>query len=192
MRKDFKVIFSLVNENSKVLDLGCGNGALLELLVKKKKISAKGIEIDSSKASEAIAKGISVYEGDMFEILPNYKTKSYDYVILSQTLQEVFDPHSILIEALRVGRYVIVSFPNFGYLNNRLNILFKGNIKNKELFDYCWHERKNFHPLTIFEFENYCFKNNIKLSKRIYLYNTFLFKSNPNIFAKYAVFVLEL
>lgn len=191
MRKDFKVILSLIDESSKVLDLGCGNGALLEFLIKKKKINAKGIEIDPSKASEAIAKGISVYEGDMLEILPNYKTKSYDYVILSQTLHEVYDPHAILLEALRVGKYVIVSFPNFGYLKNRLNVLLSGSIENKELFDYFWYKRKNFHPLAIFEFEQYCFENNIKVSKKVYLYGSFLFKSNPNLFAKYAVFALE-
>ncbi|PMP88485.1 MAG: hypothetical protein C0173_07145 [Desulfurella sp.] len=102
MRRDFKIILSLISDKSKVLDLGCGDGELLHLLLNKKSIIAKGIEIEPKKASESIARGISVYEGDMFEILPNYKTKSYDYVILSQTLSEVSDPKTILFQSLRV------------------------------------------------------------------------------------------
>uniref|UniRef100_A0A832ADD1 Methyltransferase domain-containing protein n=1 Tax=Desulfurella acetivorans TaxID=33002 RepID=A0A832ADD1_DESAE len=191
MRKDFKIIFSLINNNSKVLDLGCGSGELLELLMSKKNVTAKGIEIDPKKASESIAKGISIYEGDMFEVLPNYKTKSYDYVVLSQTLSEVSDPKIILFESLRVGKKVIVSFSNFGYILNRLSILLKGRIVEKALYEYCWHEKKYFHPFSILEFEQYCFQNNIRIVKKNLIFGPVLFKHYPNLFAKHAVFLLE-
>ncbi|OSS41115.1 Methionine biosynthesis protein MetW [Desulfurella amilsii] len=191
MRKDFKIIFSLINNNSKVLDLGCGSGDLLELLAKKKTIVAKGIEIHPKKASESIAKGISVYEGDMFEVLPNYKTKSYDYVILSQTLSEVSDPKVILSESLRVGKKVIVSFANFGYISNRLSILLKGRIAQKTLYDYCWYEKKYFHPFSILEFERYCLQNDIRIIKKILIFGPVLLKHYPNLLARHAVFLLE-
>jgi methionine biosynthesis protein MetW len=191
MRKDFKIIFSLINNNSKVLDLGCGSGELLELLMNKKHITAKGIEIDSKKVSESLAKGISIYEGDMFEVLPNYKTKSYDYVVLSQTLSEVSDPKIILFESLRVGKKVVVSFSNFGYILNRLSILLKGRIIQKALYEYCWYEKKYFHPFSILEFEQYCFQNNIRIIKRILIFKPVLLKYYPNLFARHAVFLLE-
>ncbi|MGC8616320.1 MAG: methionine biosynthesis protein MetW [Desulfurella sp.] len=142
MRRDFKIILSLISDKSKVLDLGCGDGELLHLLLNKKSIIAKGIEIEPKKASESIARGISVYEGDMFEILPNYKTKSYDYVILSQTLSEVSDPKTILFQSLRVGKKVIVSFSNFGHISNRLSIFFKGKIASRMFYNYLWFEKK--------------------------------------------------
>lgn len=191
MRRDFKIILNIIEQSSKVLDLGCADGELLSILIKEKNIIAKGIEIDPKKVSKSIARGISTHEGDMFEILPHYRDHSYNYVILSQTLHEIYDPKFILEEALRIGRFVIVSFPNFGYIGIRLKILLKGTISNDKLFKYIWESTKNFHPLNIAEFERFCNDNKISINRRYFLYNPLLPNKNKNLFAKAGVFVLE-
>src|SRR5579863_8834436 len=125
-REDFAIIGDIVEPNSKVLDLGCGEGELLEWLAENKGVEARGVEIAASKVQRAIARGVSAYQGDIDEVLADYPDHTFDYVILSQTLQETRNPLKVLREMLRVGRRAIVAFPNFGHWPVRISLLFTG------------------------------------------------------------------
>ena len=125
-RGDFAIISELVEPNSKVLDLGCGEGELLAWLAENKGVEARGVEISATKVRRAIARGVSAYQGDIDEVLADYSDHAFDYVILSQTLQETRWPLKVMRDMLRVGRHAIVAFPNFGHWSVRLSLLFTG------------------------------------------------------------------
>ena len=137
----------------KVLDLGCGEGELLEWLAENKGVDARGVEISGAKVQRAIARGVSVFQGDIDEGLADYPDQAFDYVILSQTLQETRHPRKVLREMLRVGRRAIVAFPNFGHWRVRLSMLFSGRAPRTTLFPYEWYESPNIHFLTVHDFE---------------------------------------
>lgn len=191
MRRDYEIIIDLIDKNTKVLDLGCGNGELLALLKEKKNIKGKGIEINGQRVSESIARGISVYQGDMEEVLPEYPDKSYDYIIISQTLQEVRNPELVISHSLRVAKFVIVSFPNFGYWKIRLSILCRGRIPSSiGEFNYTWYETPDVHPLSIKDFEDYCKMRNIKIVRAYYLAQNRIINICPNFFATLGIYML--
>src|SRR5262249_10464421 len=139
-RSDYAIIGEIVEPKSRVLDLGCGEGELLEWLATQKGVDARGVEISSAKEQRAIGRGVSVFQCDIDQALADYPDQAFDYVILSQTLQETQHPRQVLHEMLRVGRRGIVAFPNFGHWRVRLSMLFSGRAPRTALFPYEWYE----------------------------------------------------
>ncbi len=167
IRKDWDLIESLIRDNSSVLDIGCGEGDLIQQL--EKNISAKvhGIEKNQELALKAIARGLSVTHGDAEKDLKQYSNQSFDYVILSQTLQAMVEPKKILRELLRVGSKAIVSFPNFGHWKIRLQLLIKGRMPITEGLPYSWYDTPNIHFFTLKDFQNLCNEMNIVIENSI-------------------------
>jgi len=194
LRYDLQIISDLIKPESKVLDLGCGDGTLLNFLKKEKKINPYGVEISEKELERCIGKGLPVYHGDIDEGLIDYKKNSFDYVILSQTLQVTKKPYKVLKEMLRIGKRCIVSFPNFGYGAIRFYLLFKGKMPRVEYLPYNWYDSPNIHHLTIKDFYDFCEQNNISIIEKIFLsfskkkYS--YIKIWPNLFAQYGIFLI--
>jgi methionine biosynthesis protein MetW len=155
MRFDLQVIASWIDPGSKVLDLGCGNGELLAWLTVHKKVSGVGIELDEEKAAFCIANGLSVLQGDFNDEVDDYPDKRFDYVILSQTLQQVYEPARLLYSLSRIGRRFIVSFPNFSHFSIRLQLLLKGMAPKSEELPYNWYDTPNIRVITMKDFRNF-------------------------------------
>ncbi|MDX1920699.1 MAG: methionine biosynthesis protein MetW [Candidatus Caenarcaniphilales bacterium] len=190
-RLDFKIIYDLIPADSRVLDLGCGDGTLLEKL-KEKNIKAQGIEIDYQMVKQAIDKGLNVVQMDLDLELMNYKDASFDYVILNKTLQATHKPLNVIKDAARIGKNVIVSFNNFAYWEVRSQLFFKGTMpKNKDL-PYEWYDTPNIHLVTIHDFDNFCENNGCKIIKKIF-YNDEKIVSDflPNVFSPYALYLVK-
>ncbi|MDT2020479.1 methionine biosynthesis protein MetW [Methylocella sp. CPCC 101449] len=151
-RLDHLLIASMVNDNTRVLDVGCGDGALLRLLTDKHGVDGRGIELSKSGVNEAVAKGLSVIQGDADTDLADYPDDSFDYVILSQTIQATRRPKVVLEHMLRVGRHAIVSFPNFGHWKLRLQLLVKGKMPMTGILSNPWYDTPNIHFCTIRDF----------------------------------------
>ena len=169
LRADLQIIAGLVPENSKVLDIGCGDGELLAWLSGKKHVDGRGLEISQSGVSASIARGLSVVQGDADTDLQHYPDGSYDYVILSQTLQTMRDPNAVLANLVRIGRHAIVSVPNFGYWKNRLYLLFKGRMPVTRTLSYQWYDTPNIHFCTLSDFVELCELIRISIQKRVYV-----------------------
>ena len=152
---NYSIITNIIEENARVLDLGCGNGYLLKLLKDTKKVKGNGIEISQSEVIQCLEKGLSVIQGDIDEGLKQFSDKSYDYVVLNQTLQSTCNPHYVLEEMLRVGKKCIVSFPNFAYWRVRFNFFFSGNMPKSKVLPFEWYNTPNIHLLTIKDFFEY-------------------------------------
>jgi methionine biosynthesis protein MetW len=189
-RPDFHVIGELVEPRSRVLDLGCGEGELLAWLMENKQVLARGVEISSSQVRRAIARGVSVYQGDIDEGLADYPDKAFDYVILSQTLQETRSPLEVLREMLRVGRRAIISFPNFGHWSVRIAMLLNGQAPKTKLFPYNWYNSPNIHFLSINDFEDLCREHHFPIERRYFLAGSRQVTALPNLVAQTAVFLL--
>ena len=189
-RPDFSIIGEIVQPGSRVLDLGCGEGALLAWLVENKQVLARGVEIEAAQVRKAIARGVSAYQGDIDEGLADYPDKAFDYVILSQTLQETRSPLQVLKEMLRVGRRAIVSFPNFGHWSVRRAMLFTGQAPKTKLFHYDWYNSPNIHFLSINDFEDLCRTSGFPIEKRYFLSGSTRVGTMPNLLAQTAVFLL--
>jgi len=190
-RSDYAIISGLIEPDSKVLDLGCGDGELLEWLAENKRVDARGIEINGVKVQRAIARGVYVYQGDIDEGLADYPDGAFDYVILSQTLQETRRPLQVLREMLRVGKRVIVAFPNFGHWSVRLAHLFSGRAPKTRLFPYEWYESPNIHFLTVQDFAELARKEGWTVERRIFLSGHYLGTVLPNLMAEVAVFLIR-
>tara|TARA_B100000963_G_scaffold313457_1_gene291405 strand:- start:1464 stop:2060 length:597 start_codon:yes stop_codon:yes gene_type:complete len=171
MKPEFKIISNLINENSHVLDVGCGDGILMEFMVKEKKVNIRGIEISKTKVQNCIAKGLTIIEGNAEEDLKQFPDKSFDYVILSQTLQAFFNPEKVINELLRIGKQAIVTIPNFGYWKIRLHLLLKGTMPVTRTLPDEWYNTPNIHLCTIKDFVSFSKTKNFKLSKSIALRN---------------------
>ncbi|MES1260186.1 MAG: methionine biosynthesis protein MetW [Acidobacteriota bacterium] len=189
-RPDFSVIGEIIQPRSRVLDLGCGEGALLAWLVEHKQVLARGVEIEAAQVRKAIALGVSAYQGDIDEGLADYPDKAFDYVILSQTLQETRSPLQVLKEMLRVGRRAIVSFPNFGHWSVRQAMLLTGQAPKTKLFPYDWYNSPNIHFLSINDFEDLCRATGFPIEKRYFLSGSRRVGTMPNLLAQTAVFLL--
>jgi methionine biosynthesis protein MetW len=155
MRYDLQIIASWIEKGSRVLDLGCGNGDLLAWLTANRDIKGTGIEMDKEKAAFCIARGLSVLQGDLNTEVEDYPDHSFDYVILSQTLQQVFAPDILLHSLSRIGRQVIVSFPNFSHYSIRLQLLFKGIAPKSEQLPYSWYDTPNIRVITLADFRKF-------------------------------------
>lgn len=189
-RGDFAIIGEIVRSGSRVLDLGCGEAELLAWLIEHKNIEARGVEISPAKVRRAIARGVSAYQGDIDEGLADYPDRAFDYVILSQTLQEVREPLKVLTEMLRVGKKAIVAFPNFGHWTVRLSMLFSGQAPRTKLFPYEWFESPNIHVLTVTDFENLAARQGFVIERRFFLSGSHRISMLPNLLAEVAVFLV--
>jgi len=171
IRKDWDLIESLISEKSRILDVGCGEGDLIQQFKENLKANVHGIEKNQDLAIKGIARGLNITHGDAEKDLFQYANQSFDYVILSQTLQAMMDPKKILIELLRVGSKAIVSFPNFGHWKIRLQLLLWGKMPITEGLPYSWYDTPNIHFFTLKDFENLCNEMNIVIEKSIGLTN---------------------
>ena len=183
MKTEFKIISDLVDKNSHVLDVGCGDGILMEFLIKEKKVNIRGIEISKAKVQNCIAKGLTIIEGNAEDDLRQFPNKSFDYVILSQTLQAFLNPEKVIDELLRIGKQAIVTIPNFGYWKIGLHLLLKGTMPVTKTLPDEWYNTANIHLCTIKDFVNFSRSKNFKLSKSIALKNdqpSFITSSNLN------------
>jgi len=190
-RGDYAIIGEIVEPQSRVLDLGCGEGELLQWLVESKAVEARGVEISREKVQRAIARGVSVFQGDIDEGLADYPDGAFDYVILSQTLQETRHPRQVLREMLRVGRRAIVAFPNFGHWRVRLSMLTSGRAPRTRLFPYAWHESPNIHFLTVRDFEELAAIEGYTMERRYCLAGRRRVTVMPNLLAEVAVFLVR-
>ena len=184
MKPEFKIISDLINKNSHVLDVGCGDGVLMEFLLQEKKVNIRGIEISKTKVQNCIAKGLTIIEGNAEEDLRQFPDKSFDYVILSQTLQAFLNPEKVINELLRIGKQAIVTIPNFGYWKIRLHLLFKGTMPVTKILPDEWYNTPNIHLCTIKDFVFFSKDKNFKLSKSIALKDSqqsFITNSNLNL-----------
>ena len=169
MKPEFKIICNLIHQNSYVLDVGCGDGILMELLIKEKKVNVRGIEISKSKVQNCIEKGLTIIEGNAEQDLKQFPDKSFDYVVLSQTLQAFLNPEKVINELLRIGKQAIVTIPNFGYWKIRLHLLLKGTMPVTRTLPDEWYNTPNIHLCTIKDFVFFSKTKNFKLSKSIAL-----------------------
>lgn len=185
-RLDLSVIAEWIEKGSSVLDVGCGDGSLLHYLTQNKEVKGTGIEIDLKRIVSSIEKGIPVIEHDLNRKFEEISDKTYDYVILSQTIQEVTHPDQLIDEILRIGKYGIVSFPNFGYYKPRLELLFTGHMPKTKTLPYEWYDTPNIHLMTIADFGSFCEKRGISILKTVYISGNRHKKSMlfPNLFAE--------
>tara|TARA_B100001093_G_C26820473_1_gene1011669 strand:- start:1533 stop:2141 length:609 start_codon:yes stop_codon:yes gene_type:complete len=167
MKNEFKIIANLLPHQSRVLDVGCGDGTLIKALIEEKNIDARGIELGENNVKECISKGLSVIEGNAETELGQFPDKAFDFVILSQTLQAFYQPKNVLEQLLRIGHRVIISIPNFGYWKIRAGLLFFGKMPITKSLPYNWYDTPNLHMCSIKDFYQFCQKKNIKIDKII-------------------------
>ena len=168
-RLDYALIEALVPHGSRVLDLGCGDGQLLAELAANKGCEGRGIEINDQAVLACIQRGVAVYHGDMLEGMRYYRDDSFDVVILSQTLQQASDPVRVIVEMLRVGDTAIISFPNFGYWEVRLQLLLRGRMPKNDLLPYEWYDTPNVHLCTVTDFRELCEAQGLRRMREIFL-----------------------
>ena len=171
MKNEFKVIADLIEKDKRVLDVGCADGTLMKFLKDNKNIDIRGLEISKDKVQECISKGLTVIEGNAEKDLKQFPNNSFDYAILSQTLQAFLNPELVINELLRVGKKAIVTIPNFGYWRVRLHLLIKGTMPITKNLPDEWYNTPNLHMCTIKDFYNFCHDRKIKLDKALALHN---------------------
>jgi len=190
IRLDHRIIYSIIEPNARVLDLGCGEGDLLYPLVRDKQVRAQGIELDDKAIQECVKKGLSVFHDDIEHSLREYPDHSFDYVILNQSMQEVKNVDFVIHEALRIGSKIIVGFPNFANIKSRLMLFFQGRSPITESLPYLWFDTPNVRFLSITDFKDFCAKKNIRIVEAHYLGEKEIVYCWPNLLALNAIFVL--
>jgi methionine biosynthesis protein MetW len=190
LRYDHRIIKDIIEPGSRVLDLGCGNGELLYLLAHEKDAKVQGIELSEEAIYQCVEKGLSVFHSDIDSGLIGYPDKSFDYVILNQSMQEVKKVDFVLREALRVGCKVIVGFPNFAYFKARLRLFFRGKAPITPSLPYRWYNTPNLHFLSISDFRDFCGEKDIEILQSHYLGAYGPMNIWPNLFALNVVYVI--
>jgi methionine biosynthesis protein MetW len=197
IKKEFKVIAQIIQNNKRVLDVGCGDGTLMQQLIFSQQNDVRGLETQKKLVQKCIAKGLSVIEGDAEKELIQFPNKSFDYVVLSQTLQAFLLPEEVLKQLLRIGKQTIVSIPNFGYWKVRLHLLFKGTMPITKNLPHEWYNTPNLHMCTIQDFTNFSKKKNIKIDKSLCLTNEKISEITnnnmiyKNIFSQLGIFLIQ-
>ena len=197
MKQEFQIISDLIEKNTRVLDVGCGDGTLMEYLKHNKKIDIRGIEISKDNVQKCLSKGLAVIEGDAEKDLLQFPDSSFDFVILSQTLQAFLSPEIVIKELLRVGKKAIVTIPNFGFWKVRLHLLFKGTMPVTKNLPNEWYNTPNLHMCTIKDFYNFCENREIKLDKSLALQNEKISSINEfnlnvkNLSAELGIFLIK-
>jgi methionine biosynthesis protein MetW len=179
-----------VDFNMRVLDLGCGDGALMSLLVREKNASVQGIELDDEAVHLCVEQGLTVFQGDIESGLADYPDQAFDDVILNQSMQEVKKVDFVIQECLRVGKRVIVGFPNFAHITSRWSLFFRGRTPVTPSLPHLWHETPNVRFLTIRDFEDFCKNKGLHIIQVVYLGDRGALRCCPNLFARDAIFVL--
>ena len=187
----FEIIGELVNPGTRVLDLGCGEGELLDWLKEHKHVDGRGVELAGAKVQKAIARGVSVYQGNLESAVTDYPDHVFDYVILSQTLQETRDPLKVLKGMLRVGKRAIVTFPNFGHYSVRWATMWHGKAPRTDLFPHEWYDSPNIHFLSVLDFESLAERQGWRLEKRVFVSKQKQISAFPNLMAEVAVFLVS-
>jgi len=167
MKKEFKVIADLLPKNVRVLDVGCGDGSLMSHLIQEKNIEARGLELKKENVTKCIYKGLPVIEGNAETELHQFPNQSFDFVILSQTLQAFYNPEKVLKDLLRIGKSVIISIPNFGYWKVRTSLLFFGKMPVTKTLPNSWYNTPNLHMCTIKDLFHFCLEKKIKIKKAV-------------------------
>ena len=197
MKNEFKVIANLIEKDTRVLDVGCADGTLMKFLKDNKNIDIRGLELSKNKVQECIAKGLTVIEGNAEKDLKQFPEKSFDYVVLSQTLQAFLNPELVISELLRVGKKAIVTIPNFGYWRVRLHLLTKGTMPITKTLPDEWYNTPNLHMCTIKDFVFFVKSRNLKIFKSLALngQNVSLINNKnlgiKNLFADLGIFLIE-
>ncbi len=187
---DHNIIYSIIEPGSRVLDLGCGEGDLLYPLVRDKRIRAQGIELNDKAIQECVKKGLSVFQDDIEKSLKEYPDNSFDYVILNQSMQEVRKVDCVIQDALRIGRKVIIGFPNFAYFKSRMMLFFRGRAPITKSLPYLWFDTPNVRFLSITDFKKFCAEKRILIIEAYYLGQRKMVHIWPNGLAMNAVFVI--
>src|SRR5258708_28592283 len=190
-RSDYAIIGELIEPGTRVLDLGCGEGLLLAWLKENKQVNARGVELIGASVQKAIARGVSVYQGNLESALEDYPDGAFDYVILSQTLQETRNPLKVLQSMLRIGKHGIVAFPNFGHWSVRWAHLWTGGAPKTKLFPHEWYDSPNIHFLTVYDFATLADKQRSKIERSMFLAGRPHVKMLPNLPAQVPVFLFS-
>ena len=196
MKKEFKVIADLLPNNTRVLDVGCGDGSLMSLLNEEKQIEVRGLELNQENVQECIHKGLPVIQGNAETELHQFPDKSFDYVVLSQTLQAFYEPEKVLRNLLRIGKSVVISIPNFGFWKVRIKLLFFGEMPVTKTLPNTWYNTPNLHMCTIKDLFNFCDEKKIIIKKVVGVNEnktSIIKKSNleiKNLFSKVGIFLI--
>lgn len=197
MKHEFRIIADLIEANSRVIDVGCGDGILMDFLKQNKNIDVRGLEISKDKVQKCISKGLTVIEGNAESDLKQFPNHSFDYAVLSQTLQAFLNPEIVINELLRVGKKAIVTIPNFGYWKVRLHLLIKGTMPVTETLPDQWYNTANLHMCTIKDFSNFATEKNFKIKSSLALSKEEVSEiknsnlSFKNFFADLGIFIIE-
>ena len=197
MKKEFQIISELVKNNSRVLDVGCGDGILMKYLKDNKNVDSRGLEISKEKVQMCIAEGLSVIEGNAEDDLKQFPDLSFEYAILGQTLQAFYKPEKVIDDLLRVSKKAIITIPNFGYWKIRIHLLLKGTMPVNKHIPNEWYNTPNLHMCTIKDFVNFCNKKNINLVRSIALHEETVSEINnknlnvKNLFSELGIFLVE-